>query len=85
MWQHFNFGKLDFSIGLTVLNLFDEDTVVRYVGWRLLDPMPLTTDEFFQGFDYEALAQTLEQFSAFNMADTFQLPRDIRLTFKLEF
>ena len=85
LWQQFNFGRLGFSIGLTVLNLFDEDTAVRYRGWRALDPLPITTDEFFQGFDYESLVQTLKPDPSFNMADKFQLPRDIRLTFKLEF
>ena len=48
-------------------------------------PLPLTTDEFFEGFDYEALAETVEQLTAYNMADTFQFPRDVRLTLKLEF
>jgi hypothetical protein len=87
LWHRLSLGRFDFSVGLTVLNLFDEDTPVRYVGWRhdVETPLPLTTDQFFDGFDYEALVETLEPQTAYNMADTFQFPRDIRLTLKLEF
>jgi hypothetical protein len=85
LWQRFIFGQFGFSIGLTVLNLFDENTSLRYVGWRPSDALPLTTDEFFEGFDYESLVQTVGQTTVFQMADTFQQPRDIRLTLKLEF
>jgi hypothetical protein len=85
LWQRFPLGRLDLMIGLTVLNLFDEDTSRRYIGWRADDRLPLTTDEFFAGFDYEALVQPLEPFPSYNMADTFQQPRNVRLTLKLEF
>jgi hypothetical protein len=88
VYQTFELGRgLAFSIGLTVLNLFDEDTPTRYWMWRnaQFTSLPLSQDEFFQGFDYDALVQDLDQDPAFNMADTFQLPREVRLTLKLEF
>jgi hypothetical protein len=85
LWQRFDLGKLEFSIGLTVLNLFDEDTVLRRWTHRQLQDLPLTHDEFFQGFDYEALVQDVDQDSAFDMPDSYQQPRRIRLTLKLEF
>ena len=73
------------AIGLTVLNLFDEDTVLRRWTHRQLQDLPLTHDEFFEGFDYEALVQEVDQDTAYNMPDSYQQPRKLRLTLKLEF
>ncbi len=85
LWQSIDLGHLDLVIGLTVLNLFDEDTPVRYLGYRTFEQLPLTTDEFFAGFDYEGLVETLTQWPLYDVPDTFQLPREVRLTLKLEF
>jgi len=85
LWQRLNLGRLDLSVGLTVLNLFDEDTPLRYVGYRSLENLPVTTDEYLEGFDYEGVVQTLEPFSVYNRPDTFQQPRMVRLAVKLEF
>jgi len=86
LWQRFDVGGSSISVGLTVLNLFDEDTGLRYVGFRsnwLADPLPLTIDDFFSGFDYESLAQSPTP--SFDQADIFQPPRQIRITLKYEF
>ena len=85
LWQRFDFSKLTFSIGVTVLNLFDSDTGTRYWTHRTLDELPLTPDEFAAGFDYNAIAATMDQDPAFNKADNFQDQREIRLNFKIEF
>jgi hypothetical protein len=85
LWQRFDLGRLDFSIGLTVLNLFDEETVLRRWTHRQLQALPLTDEEFFAGFDYEALVETVDQDTAYNLPDSYQQPRRIRLTLKLEF
>ena len=51
LWQTFNFGRFDLSLGLTVLNLFDEDTVLRRWGTRVLQDLSISEEEFFEGFD----------------------------------
>jgi hypothetical protein len=85
LWQRFDFSNLTFSVGVTVLNLFDQDEATRYWTHRTLDELPLTPDEFAAGFDFNQIAATLDQDPAFNKADNFQNPREIRLNFKLEF
>jgi len=85
LWQRFDFSSLTFSVGVTVLNLFDQDEATRYWTHRTLDELPLTPDEFAAGFDFNQIAATMDQDPAFNKADNFQNPREIRLNFKLEF
>ena len=70
---------------MTVLNLFDQDEATRYWSHRTLGGLPLTPDEFAAGFDFNQIAATMDQDPAFNKADNFQPPREIRLNFKLEF
>jgi hypothetical protein len=88
LWQTFNFGRFDLSLGLTVLNLFDEDTSTRVYALRQLQDIEVTDEDCLTGFDYaEKLAElpdsALDQ--AFNMNDTFQQLRRLRLTVKFEF
>jgi hypothetical protein len=85
LWQTFNFNRIDFSIGLTVLNLFDSDTETRIYSHRTIDDLPLTEAEFFAGFNYDSLVETVDADGAFGMPDTFQPARELRLSFKLEF
>ena len=88
LWQTFNFGRYDFSIGLTVLNLFDEDTATRVYTRRQLQDIEVEDADFLTGFDY---AQKLEELGeaglddAYNIPDTFQQLRRLRLTLKFEF
>ena len=86
--QNFSFGKLGFSIGLTVLNLFDQDTATRQWPHRQVQDLTVTDEDFLTGFNYEEQVAALGPEALdtrFGMWDTFQLPREIRLTFKLEF
>jgi hypothetical protein len=86
--QTFDLGRLAFSVGLTVLNLFDEDTDKRMWPHRQMQDILVSEDDFLTGFDYEEQVGELDPADldvAFGMWDTFQLPRDIRLTLKLEF
>lgn len=85
LWQKFDFSKVTFSVGVTVLNLFDEDTATRYWTHRTLDELPLTPAEFAAGFDFNEIAATMDQDPAFNKADNYQAAREVRLNFKLEF
>jgi hypothetical protein len=85
LWQTFNFGRFDLSLGLTVLNLFDEDTVLRVWGTRVLSDLPISEEEFFEGFDYDTVVQEADPDPAYNMPDTYQQPRELRLTVKFEF
>ena len=56
VFQNFNLGKLDLQLGLTVLNLFDQDAVTRRYNDRTVGSVPVTTEEFFAGgWNYEAL------------------------------
>ncbi|MGD8441452.1 MAG: TonB-dependent receptor [Holophagae bacterium] len=85
LWQRFNFSNLAFSVGVTVLNLFDQDTGTRFWTHRTLDELPLTPEQFAAGFDFNSIAAGLDQDPAFNKEDNFQAPRVIRLNVKLEF
>jgi hypothetical protein len=88
LWQTFNFGRFDLSLGLTVLNLFDEDTATRVYTRRQLQDIEVSDEDFLTGFDYaEKLADLGEEGldTAFNRPDTFQELRRLRLTVKFEF
>ncbi|MCK5376271.1 MAG: hypothetical protein KAJ97_04255, partial [Acidobacteria bacterium] len=79
---------LGLSFGLTVLNLFDQDTPTRKWAHRQAQELGVTNEDFLTGFSYAeelaALGPTALD-TRFGLWDTFQLPRNIRLTFKLEF
>jgi hypothetical protein len=88
LWQTFNFGRFDLSLGLTVLNLFDEDTATRVYSLRQLQDIEVTDEDFLTGFDFaEKLSELPDSAldSAFNMNDTYQQLRRLRLTVKFEF
>ena len=79
---------LGLSFGLTVLNLFDEDTPTRQLTDRQIQALEVTEEDFLTGFDYEAEVSALGPDAidpTFGLFDTFQLPRTMRLTLKLEF
>jgi hypothetical protein len=87
VFQNFKFGKMDLQVGLTVLNLFDQDSVTRRYNNRTVGSVPVSTDQFFAGFDYEGLvaANPNIQDVKFNQADQFQAPRSLRLSVRLQF
>lgn len=90
LWQNIKLSsRFNFSIGLTILNLFDEDTVTRFWTTRVVQDLPVTDADFAGGgFDYEAAVAAISPEgldTAFGLPDNYQAPRDVRVTFKLEF
>jgi outer membrane receptor protein involved in Fe transport len=88
LYQDFRIGKLDLQLGLTVLNLFDQDAVTRRFNNRTVSDLPVDTEEFFAGgWDYEGLLRadpTLLDVK-FNQADQWQAPRQVRLSMRIQF
>jgi hypothetical protein len=89
LYYTFNFGRnLALSVGLTVLNLFDEDTATTIWPLTARQDVPITNAQVASGFDYAqelaALGPTAID-TRFLMDNTIQLPRELRLTVKFEF
>jgi len=78
-------GRVSMSLGLSVLNLFDEDTPTRQWTRAQTQDLPVTDQDFLTGFDYAALAAEVDQDAAYGLYDTFQGPRELRFTVKIEF
>jgi hypothetical protein len=81
-------GNLALSAGLTVLNLFDEDTATRQWSQTADLDIAVTDEDFITGFNYaEKLAELgpagLD--TRHGLWDTYQLPREIRFTIKFAF
>ncbi len=89
LYYTLNFGNnLGLSFGLTVLNLFDQDTELRKWTNRTLSDISVEDSDFLTGFDYAALEADLgagELDGLYGEWDTFQLPRELRFTVKFEF
>ena len=88
MWNVAIGKGLGFSVGLTILNLFDEDTPTRKWVTRNLTEIAVTDQGFLAGFDFAEELAALGPNAVdtrFGLWDTFQLPREVRLTLKLEF
>jgi len=88
LFQDFKVDKLDFQVGLTVLNLFDQSTVTRRANSRTSGSVPVTTATFFAGgWDYEALiaANPNIQNVQFNQPNQYQAPREVRLSVRIQF
>jgi hypothetical protein len=73
LYYTLNFGQnLGLSFGLTVLNLFDEDTATRKWTHRTTQDIEVTDADFLTGFDYAQLESDLG-------------PTELRFTVKFEF
>jgi hypothetical protein len=86
--QSVRLARTEFQVGVTVLNLFDQDTVTRRYNNRMFGSLPLTTQEFFAGgWDYNALLAAEPELLdvKFNQADQYQAPREVRFTVKFTF
>ncbi len=85
----FTFGRgLAFSVGVSVLNLWDQDTATRMWGTRTVQDIDVPPSDFQTGFDFEAAVASLGPEAldtAFGIYDTYQLPRVVRLNLKFEF
>ena len=87
LWQRFKIKDYAFSIGLTVLNLFDTETATRVWGTRTLDDLVVTNADFATGFDYQAAVANPDVAidPRYGVEDTYQGAREVRLTVKFEF
>lgn len=89
LFQDFQFGRrYNVQLGVTVLNLFDQDTATRRANARTAGSLPLTTKGFFEGnWDYEAVLAANPQIHevTFNQPNQFMAPREIRLSAKIRF
>jgi hypothetical protein len=88
LFQNFNLGKFDLQLGVTVLNLFDQESVTRRNNDRMASSLPLSTEEFFAGgWDYNGLLAADPSLLSvqFNQPNQFQAPRAVRLSMKFQF
>lgn len=88
LFQDIRLAGTNFQLGLTVLNLWDQDTVTRLDNTRMVASLPITLDQFFNtGFDYEGILAGDPSLvdPKFRQANQFQAPREVRLTLKFEF
>jgi hypothetical protein len=88
--QDVRFGGQSVQFQVTVLNLFDQDTVTRLDNTRFQgsSTLPITTSEFFNTqWDYEALlAENSSRVDPkFGRANQYLGPREVRLTLKFLF
>jgi hypothetical protein len=89
LFQNFRMAhNMTIQLGMTVLNLFDQDTVTRRYNARTVGSVPVSTRQFFAGgWDYETvLAANPGLYEPrFNQPDQFQAPREVRFTMKFTF
>jgi outer membrane receptor protein involved in Fe transport len=86
LFQDIPVGGRNLQLGLTVLNLFDQDAVTRRYNNRTVGDLDVTTEQFFAGgWDYASLLTPEILDVKFNQPDQFQAPREVRLTLKFEF
>jgi hypothetical protein len=81
-------GRFNVQVGLTVLNVFDSQTVTSRANGRVAGSLPLTTSAFFAGgWDYEAVVAANPQISnfLFNQPNAYLAPREVRLSAKIRF
>jgi hypothetical protein len=89
LYYTFTFGNAKaISVGLTVLNLFDEMAVTQVYPSTATQDVPVTADDVKNGFDYASLLADLGPSALdvrYRMDNAFQMPREIRFSLKFEF
>ena len=86
VFQDIRLANTSLQLGVTVLNLFDQDTVTRRYNNRTVGNLPINTQTFFAGgWDYESLLTPSILDVKFNQPDQFQDPREVRFTVKFQF
>jgi hypothetical protein len=88
VYQNLRFSRYNAQLGITLLNLFDQDSVTRRFNGRTVGSVPVSTSRFFAGgWDYETLLAANPNLldNRFNQPDQFQAPREVRLTLKFTF
>jgi hypothetical protein len=96
VWHQFRFpGDMQFQVGASIDNLFDQDTTTRLFTTRYRDALPVGDVQFFAGVDTAALVQQLNSDAIttnnirldarFAQPDQFQGPRTFRLQARVSF
>ncbi len=88
LFQNLRLARTSVQLGVTVLNLWDQDTVTRNYNDRTVGSLPLTTAGFFAGgWDYNAILNANPQILdvKFNQPNQFQAPREVRFSVKFQF
>jgi hypothetical protein len=87
LFQDVRLAGTSFRVGVTVLNLWDQDTVTRVDNTRMVGSLPLTSQQFFAGFDYESMLQARPNLldPKYLQPNQFQAPREVRLLVRWEF
>jgi hypothetical protein len=84
--QNISIAGRNMQLLLNVMNLFDEDTAIKYWTIRNTEDLPVSEEEFFSGnFDYETLITQVDPDPAYNRPDAFQAGRQIRLGLRFNF
>jgi hypothetical protein len=81
-------GQTRVSIGVNISNLFDQDTATAYVVTPYRDGFNLPDEQFFGGFDPEAIVTANPSFrrdARYGLASGYQDRRSIRLQAKFTF
>jgi outer membrane receptor for ferrienterochelin and colicin len=80
-------SNIRMTLGLNVINVFDQDTALVYQANPYRDQFNVSDAVFFGGFSPSAVAsaQNFRPDARFGLANTFQDPRVIRLQAKLTF
>lgn len=85
-------GNYEVELSLNVLNLFDQDAVLKIWNEALTQSLPLTDEEFFAGFDpNQAVADLAAQLgrspfdTRFGLPSIFQPPREVRAAVRFRF
>jgi hypothetical protein len=88
LFQDFRLARTTLQLGMTVLNLWDQDTVTRIDNTRMVADLPITLDEFFAGgWDYEGILAADPSLvdPKYRQANQFLAPRELRFTVKFQF
>lgn len=80
-------GKKKVQVSANVTNLFDQKAVTGIFGTAYRDRIVLTNENFFKGFNADALAQATNRRpdARYGQPFLFQNPREVRLGLKLMF
>jgi hypothetical protein len=80
-------GRTRATIGVSVMNVFDETTPTAIQGQVWRDTFTMTDAQFFAGFDPYAIAaeKKLRPHPTYGLASAFQAPRAVRVSIGVDF
>ena len=88
LFQNVRLARTSVQLGVTVLNLWDQDIITRRYNDRTVGSLPLTTEGFFAGnWDYNAILNANPNILdvKFNQPNQYQAPREVRFSVKFQF